>query len=367
MIEMRSEPACTTASAGAADRLALRAATIGDAQLLMQWRNDPQTRANSHDRGAVKWDSHMHWLGKVLVDPSCDLLIAELDGVPVGTVRIDRGTDESTLSWTIAPEWRGRGFGRRMVRLASERVSGRPLRADIRQDNVASQAIARAAGFEMTETHGQMTEWHRERQETRGAPFAAPIEMPHARDDERVDDRYYAARLFLRPLLESDINERYAAWFADPSVTQFLESRNFSTEESKAYLRAGHETGRYFMYAVCLKQTGVHVGNVKIGPINRTHQIADLVTVIGDRSCWGQGLAAEAIALGSRVAFEMFGLRKLHGAILAANTGSLKAYTRGGWTVEGRLRDHYLVDGAPMDVILVSCFNDRPWPTPAAT
>jgi ribosomal-protein-alanine N-acetyltransferase len=174
-----------------------------------------------------------------------------------------------------------------------------------------------------------------------------------------ADERYSAARIFLRPLEETDIDDRYVAWFADPDVTRYIQSRNFTATESKAYLRAGRDSRSYFLYAVCLNATGAHIGNLKIGPINWIHEIADLVTVIGDKACWGRGLAAEAIALGSWVAFEVYGIRKLHGAILASNTGSIKAYTRGGWTIEGRLRDHCLADGVPTDTVLVSCFNDR--------
>lgn len=173
-----------------------------------------------------------------------------------------------------------------------------------------------------------------------------------------MSERYDAIRIFLRPLEERDIDARYIGWFADGDVTRFIQSRNFSAEDSKAYLRAGRDSGLYHLYAVCLQQTGLHIGNLKIGPINQLHGVADLVTVIGDKACWGQGLASEAIALGSRVAFEVYGLRKLHGAILASNSGSIKAYTRGGWTIEGRLHGHYLVDGEPMDAVLVSCFRD---------
>jgi RimJ/RimL family protein N-acetyltransferase len=185
--------------------------------------------------------------------------------------------------------------------------------------------------------------------------------------DRALGARYDASRIYLRPLEEADIDDRYVAWFADSTVTRYLASRNFTAAESKTYLRAGRESRRYFLYAVCLKETDAHIGNVQIGPVNWAHGVADLVTVIGDKVFWGRGFAAEAIRLGSRVAFEVYGIRKLHGAILADNTGSIKAYTRGGWTIEGRLRDHHLVDGVPMATVLVSCFNDGPSTLPAAT
>ena len=159
----------------------------------------------------------------------------------------------------------------------------------------------------------------------------------------------------LRPLDEADITARYVAWFADADVTRFLEARNLTADDSKAYLDAGRRSLSYFLYAICLRTSGRHIGNLKIGPIDWHHRVADLVTVIGDKALWGQGFASEAIALGSRVAFESYGIRKLHGAILAGNVGSIKAYLRGGWDIEGRLHAHRLIDGRATDMVLVSC------------
>ncbi len=39
------------------------------------------------------------------------------------------------------------------------------------------------------------------------------------------------------------------------------------------------------------------------------------------------------------------------------NFGSIKAYCRAGWIIEGVIRGRYLVDNEPMDQILVSCNN----------
>ena len=39
------------------------------------------------------------------------------------------------------------------------------------------------------------------------------------------------------------------------------------------------------------------------------------------------------------------------------NIGSVKAYLRADWIIEGILRDHYIVNGESQDRILVACFN----------
>jgi RimJ/RimL family protein N-acetyltransferase len=137
--------------------------------MLLAWRNDAETRANSCNHAVLRWHGHLRWLEQVLVDPTCELLIAERHRVAVGTVRFDRSGSEYVVSWTIAPGRRRRGLGRVMMQLVVERAANRRLRADIARDNEGSMAIARVAGFKMSETAGQMTVWHRpERDADRG-------------------------------------------------------------------------------------------------------------------------------------------------------------------------------------------------------
>lgn len=170
------------------------------------------------------------------------------------------------------------------------------------------------------------------------------------------------SRIELRPLTEADVTDEYLQWFSDSVVTEFLDSRGFDRDEAIAYQRLGRETKSYFMFAVIDIESGIHIGNVKLGPINWAHRISDLVTVIGRREFWGKGYATDAITEGNKIAFEQFDLRKLSGGIADGNIGSVKAYTRAGWVIEARLKGHHLIDGEPRDRIVVSCFNPKYFP-----
>lgn len=118
---------------------------MDDAKVLFAWRNDPDTRANSMTADEVPWESHCAWLEASLANDNRDLLVAEVEGVPVGTVRIDRG-EETELSWTVAPDARGKGYAKQMVKAACPK--GRVI-ATIKAANVASQRVAAAAGFKV--------------------------------------------------------------------------------------------------------------------------------------------------------------------------------------------------------------------------
>lgn len=88
----------------------------------------------------VLWDDHLDWLKSRLQCDIPDLYIAEIDGVPIGTVRIDG----ETINYAIAPEKRGNGYATAML-LEAHRLFG-PKHAEIKSDNVASIRAAERAG-----------------------------------------------------------------------------------------------------------------------------------------------------------------------------------------------------------------------------
>lgn len=176
----------------------------------------------------------------------------------------------------------------------------------------------------------------------------------------KLDIRAAGDLVHLRPLRDEDFTDRYLAWFRDPEVTRFLEARNITREDAIVHLRAGADGQRWRLYAIC-RADGLHIGNLKIGPINWTHMVSDLVTVLGDRASWGKGYARAAIRQGIDIAFRDMGLRKLSASIDALNIGSIKAYKAAGFTIEAQLKDQFMTvtEGQPIlsDKVYVACFN----------
>lgn len=130
----------------------LRPADVMDSQLLLDWRNDPQTIEMSRQREAVAPDRHQQWLREVMVCPSMRLFIAEdpENGTAVGTGRLNRVDVETVeLSLTVDSRLRGRGYGTAIIaaliaRVKDEFADARILKAEVRRENFASlRAFAR--------------------------------------------------------------------------------------------------------------------------------------------------------------------------------------------------------------------------------
>lgn len=172
-------------------------------------------------------------------------------------------------------------------------------------------------------------------------------------------EKYTGDKVYLRLITESDITERYLDWFRDEDVTFFLEAKNLNYQEVVDYFKSGHASGAYYIYAICLVENDLHVGNVKIGPINPKHKTSGLPTFIGDKAYWGKGIATEAIRIATAIAFDEFDIRKMTGGMYSTNHFSKQEFVDGGWYVEGILKGHYELNGELMDRLCVACLNPK--------
>lgn len=143
----------------------LRKATKEDSQRLFDWRNDAETRQQSLNTALIEWPTHEHWLAKTLVNPDRQLFIFEENGIPVGTCRIDRETENNhevfELSWAIAPEQRGKGLGKKMLGelLTLEELCGKLIKATIKGDNLASVKMVEKFGFHFDRNEKDANIW----------------------------------------------------------------------------------------------------------------------------------------------------------------------------------------------------------------
>lgn len=161
------------------DRVHLRAAVASDAERLLKWRNDPETRSASRSTQLVTPAEHVHWLEALIEDPDRRLLVAEQGSEAVGQVRFDRRyAYRYEVSISVAPELRGRGHGLRILTAACEwlwrNTSATEIVARIRLGNERSARMFRAAGFsepQREEGDGQFQGFVLERPE----PWAATI------------------------------------------------------------------------------------------------------------------------------------------------------------------------------------------------
>lgn len=151
------------------------------------------------------------------------------------------------------------------------------------------------------------------------------------------------------------VTERYVAWLNDPEVSRYLESRfvQHEVEDVRAFVTAQLESEAVLFLGIYVAELGRHVGNIKIGPLDRRHGLGEIGIMIGDRAAWGRGVATEAIVMMSEIGFAELGLRKITAGCYASNVGSKRAFEKAGFAVEAVRPAHFLLNGLPEDAVLL--------------
>lgn len=162
-------------------------------------------------------------------------------------------------------------------------------------------------------------------------------------------------RFVLACLTENDATETYLSWMNRREINQYLESRfaPHDLQSLSAFITSIRESRDSYLFGIFSRE-GSHHGNIKLGPISYEHRTASIGLIIGDDSVWGKGVATEVISAVSSWAFSTLSLEKLTAGSYQQNGGSIRAFEKSGYSVEGLLRSQVrLVDGERDDVVLL--------------
>lgn len=146
--------------------------------------------------------------------------------------------------------------------------------------------------------------------------------------------------LSLKILQPADVTQHYIAWMNDPEVVQFTDQSN---------VKHTKETVTNFVQTMLLSEENLlfgifhqnlHIGNIKLGPINFLHQKGDISYIIGNKIFWGKGVTTIVIKEIVSFAFQTLKLQKIYASVFENNIGSSKVLLKNGFIKEA----HHIKD-----------------------
>ena len=140
-------------------------------------------------------------------------------------------------------------------------------------------------------------------------------------------------RIYLRILTVNDASEKYCSWINDSDVNRFLESKKITIKELQEYIENKYNNPNCIFLGIFLKNNNVHIGNVKLEPIDFKEKKATLGILIGEKNCWGKGYATEALKLLINYSFNIIDLKEIDLGVNKKNVGAIKSYQKSGFEI----------------------------------
>ena len=100
--------------------LCIRPIDVKDMDLLYEWVNDPLCRINYFNTSVVTYSEHQEWFKKIINDANTKIFIANVGSKNVGQIRLSLSETNIEVSYSVAEEYRGMGYGTRLLALAEK-------------------------------------------------------------------------------------------------------------------------------------------------------------------------------------------------------------------------------------------------------
>ena len=131
--------------------LRLRRVRRNDCRQLWEWANDPEVRPVSFATEPIPWERHVEWFNAKLCDPNAVLyLVVDAGDVPAGQVRYQINSRRAAVSISLAPQFRGKGYGEVVLAMATEDLfrttDVTQIDAYVKPNNTASLRLFTRAG-----------------------------------------------------------------------------------------------------------------------------------------------------------------------------------------------------------------------------
>jgi RimJ/RimL family protein N-acetyltransferase len=163
----------------------------------------------------------------------------------------------------------------------------------------------------------------------------------------------------LLPLSVDDVTLRYVAWLNDPNVNRYLESRfNEHTIDSvRDFVQSQADNEFVHFWKILENGSSTHVGNIKLGPIEPYHLVADIGLMIGEDAYRGRGIGRQAVSLVTNYAMNTLHLAKVSAHAYEVNEASIRLFLSLGFQIEGRLRSHKICEGQRVSFVVMGKLN----------
>jgi RimJ/RimL family protein N-acetyltransferase len=101
----------------------LRLASLEDLNVTFDWASNKIIRQYAIQKSEISFNDHKIWFSKKIIASDCVYLIAEVNTIPIGSIRFDiNENNEAMLSFLLDPQFHGNGYGKKILEKGTEAV-----------------------------------------------------------------------------------------------------------------------------------------------------------------------------------------------------------------------------------------------------
>ena len=160
--------------------------------------------------------------------------------------------------------------------------------------------------------------------------------------------------VYLKKINSNYSSYRYLSWMKDYATIKYTNQifKKQSIKIIKKYIQMVNKSKRDIFRGIFVKskRKSIHVGNIKLGPIDWDHKYGMVSIIIGDKNFRNKKIGTKAIKLICQLAKKLK-LKKLYSGCYKPNIRSQKIFLKNNFKKEGVLIKHVIFNNKRIDLI----------------
>lgn len=154
-------------------------------------------------------------------------------------------------------------------------------------------------------------------------------------------------KIQLEPFSLKFVTDDYLNWMNDKDITKFIHKAkdNMSIDDLNSFANKMINSDDDYFFAIILKKSKRHVGNVRLGPIDFNLMIGKFGIMIGDKNFHGQGIGTEVMELIKDFSFKYLQLKRISFPVIKAYPAAKRLYSKTGFKCLGDLKKTFDKNG----------------------
>lgn len=153
-------------------------------------------------------------------------------------------------------------------------------------------------------------------------------------------------RVKLLNFTQKMISQKYIKWMNTKEIVEFTEQRFKKNTKKKIFefVKEKENSKNEFLYGIFITEERklIHVGNIKIGPIDFEHKNAEIGYFVGEKSLQRKGIATSAIKEICKIAKKKFKLKKIIANVYSQNLSSKQVLLKNNFQLEGIQKKQFI-------------------------
>ncbi|MDO9557735.1 MAG: GNAT family protein [Coriobacteriia bacterium] len=160
--------------------------------------------------------------------------------------------------------------------------------------------------------------------------------------------------IYLTPI-DVENAETARTWVNDPEINRWMLSGHVpvSREQERAWYGHVDASDADHVFEIHTRDGDRYIGNCGLHKVNMLHRNGELGILVGELDAQGKGYGSDAIVTVLRYAFHALGLHTVQISYIDGNDRSAHLYSKLGFTVTGRYREHLYLRGEFCDLVLM--------------